>query len=163
MSKPVEDGCVEIFAGQIFDLACAKIPSWYNEGGIAVHGTTDTRVHLHLQNSSFITEGCTDSGYTPRHAPQASVFSARLRLDYENFDAPVVTGLLRVTIGGKTDSISILMATPYAKRQSRFGTVSICVGGQNRYNKHTHGYPLSKTAEPFWNCVDKRWGALLIP
>ena len=47
---------VEIFAGQIFDLACAKIPSWYNEGGIAVHGITYTRVHLHLQNSSFVTE-----------------------------------------------------------------------------------------------------------
>ena len=43
LSKPVEDGCVEIFAGQIFDLACAKIPSWYSEGGITVHGTTDTR------------------------------------------------------------------------------------------------------------------------
>ena len=42
------DKRVEIFAGQIFDLACAKIPSWYSEGGIAVHGTTDTRVHLHL-------------------------------------------------------------------------------------------------------------------
>ena len=87
------DKRVEIFAGQISDLAYAKIPSWYNEGGIAVHGTTDTRVHLHLQNSSFVTEGCTDSGYTPRHAPQASVFSARLRLDYENFDAPVMDGL----------------------------------------------------------------------
>ena len=37
------DKRVEIFAGQIFDLACAKIPSWYNEGGIAVHGITDTR------------------------------------------------------------------------------------------------------------------------
>jgi hypothetical protein len=48
LSKPVEDGCVEIFAGQIFDLACAKIPSWYSEGGIAVHGITYTRVHLHL-------------------------------------------------------------------------------------------------------------------
>ena len=42
------DKRVEIFAGQIFDLACAKIPSWYSEGGIATHGTTDTRVHLHL-------------------------------------------------------------------------------------------------------------------
>ena len=42
------DKRVEIFAGQIYDLACAKIPSWYNEGGIAVHGITYTRVHLHL-------------------------------------------------------------------------------------------------------------------
>ena len=42
------DKRVEIFAGQIFDLACAKIPSWYSEGGIAVHGITYTRVHLHL-------------------------------------------------------------------------------------------------------------------
>ena len=42
------DKRVEIFAGQIFDLACAKIPSWYNEGGIDVHGITYTRVHLHL-------------------------------------------------------------------------------------------------------------------
>ena len=42
------DKRVEIFAGQIFDLACAKIPSWSNEGGIDVHGTTYTRVHLHL-------------------------------------------------------------------------------------------------------------------
>ena len=74
-------------------------------------------------------KGCTASGYTPRHAPQASVFSARLRLDYENFDAPVFTGLLRVTIGGKTDTKSILMVTPYTKRQSRFGTVSISKGG----------------------------------
>ena len=30
------------------DLAYAKIPSWYSEGGIAVHGITYTRVHLHL-------------------------------------------------------------------------------------------------------------------
>ena len=56
-------------------------------------------------------KGYTDSGYTPRHAPQASVFSARLRLDYENFDAPVFTGLLRVTIGGKANTKSILMVT----------------------------------------------------
>ena len=42
------DKRVEIFAGQIFDLACAKIPSRYGEGGIAVHGITDTRVHLYL-------------------------------------------------------------------------------------------------------------------
>ena len=42
------DKRVEIFAGQIYDLACAKIPSWYSEGGIAVHGITYTRVHLHL-------------------------------------------------------------------------------------------------------------------
>ena len=48
LSKPVEDGCVEIFAGQIFDLVYAKIPSWYSEGGMAVHGITYTRVHLHL-------------------------------------------------------------------------------------------------------------------
>ena len=40
------DKRVEIFAGQIFDLACAKIPSWYSEGGITAHGTTDTRRYL---------------------------------------------------------------------------------------------------------------------
>ena len=40
------DKRVEIFAGQIFDLACAKIPSWYSEGGIAVHGITYTRRYL---------------------------------------------------------------------------------------------------------------------
>ena len=41
----------------------------------------------------LLQKGSTDSDYTPRHAPQASVFSARLRLDYENFDAPVMDGL----------------------------------------------------------------------
>ena len=49
LSEFVAEGAnkrVEIFAGQIFDLACAKIPSWYSEGGIAVHGTTDTRRYL---------------------------------------------------------------------------------------------------------------------
>ena len=122
LSKPVEDGCVEIFAGQIFDLACAKIPSWYSEGGIAVHGTTDTRRYYCFGKTVLSPwKGCTDSGYTPRHATQASVFSARLCLDYENFDAPVVTGLLRVTIATKTDSISLLMV--------RSLTVSISVGG----------------------------------
>ena len=46
LSEFVAEGAdkrVEIFAGQIFDLACAKIPSWYSEGGIDVHGTTHTR------------------------------------------------------------------------------------------------------------------------
>jgi hypothetical protein len=78
----------------------------------------------------LLQKGSTDSGYTPRHAPQASVFSARLRLDYENFDAPVFTGLLRVTIATTADTICILMVSRYAKRQSRFGTVPISVGGK---------------------------------
>ena len=110
-----------------------KLQSRRSLQGIAVHGTTYTRVHLHLQNSSFVTEGCTDSDYTPRHAPQASVFSARLRLDYENFDAPVFTGLLRVTIGGKANTRSMLMVTPYSNMPltRHIVTLSISRGEQN--------------------------------
>ena len=48
LSKPVEDGCVEIFAGQIFDLASQKLQSRRTLQGIVAHDTTYTRVHLHL-------------------------------------------------------------------------------------------------------------------
>ena len=50
------DKRVEIFAGQIFDLASQKLQSRRSLQGITAHGTTDTKVHLHLQNSSFVTE-----------------------------------------------------------------------------------------------------------
>ena len=50
------DKRVEIFAGQIFDLACAKIPSWYSEGGIAVHDITYTR-RCYFFNKQFFAHG----------------------------------------------------------------------------------------------------------
>ena len=50
------DKRVEIFAGQIFDLASQKLQSRRSLQGITAHGTTYTRVHLHLLNVSFVTE-----------------------------------------------------------------------------------------------------------
>ena len=42
------DKRVEIFAGQIFDLASQKLQSRRSLQGITAHGITYTRIHLHL-------------------------------------------------------------------------------------------------------------------
>ena len=86
------DKRVEIFAGQIFDLAFAKTAKPKDFAG---YSRPWHYLHTALLELTVLSpwKGYTDSGYTPRHAPQASVFSARLRLDYENFDAPVMDGL----------------------------------------------------------------------
>ena len=78
-------------------------------------------------------KGSSDSSHIPAGCKHPLIFSARLRLDYENFDAPVFTGLLRVTIGGKANTKSILMVTPYSNMSltRHIVTVSISVGGQN--------------------------------
>ena len=79
------DKRVEIFAGQIYDLACAKIPSWYNEGGIATHGTNDTRRCYHYKKQFFAYGKDVQTPAIPFACFAAQLCAARLRLDCTKF------------------------------------------------------------------------------
>ena len=102
LSEFVAEGAnkrVEIFAGQIFDLACAKIPSWYSEGGIAVHGTTDTwRCYCFKKQFFFYGKDVQTSAIPlgmlrkPRFSPLGFASTTKTST------RPSWTGLLRVTI-----------------------------------------------------------------
>ena len=69
--------------------------------------------------------------YPSRASPLSFVPLGAKHLDCTKFRRVRFADLLKVTIGGITNTKSILMVTPYTKRQSRFETMSISVGGQN--------------------------------
>ena len=109
-------GCVEIFACQIFDLACAKIPSWMGEGGIAVHSTTYTRRCYFFGKTILCPwKGCTNSGYTPSDLSSLGFVPLGAKhLDCTKFRRVRFADLLKVTIASITNTKSILMVTRYA-------------------------------------------------
>ena len=111
LSKPVEDGCVEIFAGQIFDLACAKTAK-----PKVFAGYSCTWHYLHKGLLAFIKQFFThekdvQTSAIPFARFAAQLCAARLRLDCTKFRRVRFADLLKVTIASNTNTISILMVT----------------------------------------------------
>ena len=110
------DKRVEIFAGQIFDLASQKLQSRRSLQGIAVHGTSDTRRCYHYKKQFFAYGKDVQTPAIPLACCAARLCAARLRLDCTKFRLPSRYAIrpLKVTIGGNANTISMLMVTPYS-------------------------------------------------